>query len=133
MKLDPEPPGLLAVLARLKDDLELNVELAAPDDFIPPLPGWRERSRRVARHGDVDFFHYDDYAQALAKVERGHARDVADVREMLFRGLVEPKRLRELFAAIEPELYRYPAIDPASFRGKVDKALTSVRRSGKRR
>ena len=27
-------------------------------------------------------------------------------------GLVEPGRLRELFAEIEPELYRFPAIDP---------------------
>ena len=36
------------------------------------------------------FHHFDLYAQALAKIERGHAQDVDDVREMLRRGLVEP-------------------------------------------
>lgn len=40
------------------------------DDFIPSLPGWRDRSVFIARHGAVDFYHYDCSAQALAKVER---------------------------------------------------------------
>jgi hypothetical protein len=31
--------------------------------------------------------------------------------------------LRELYDAIEPELYRYPAIDPPTFRHKVEAAL----------
>jgi hypothetical protein len=55
-----------------------NIELAAPDDFIPPLPGWEEWSIFIARRGKIDFYHYDLYAQALAKIERGHARDLAD-------------------------------------------------------
>ena len=38
-------------------------------------------------------------------------------------GLVQTERLRELFAAIEPQMYRYPAIGPRSFRAVVD-ALT---------
>lgn len=38
---------------------------------------------------------------------------------MIERGLVEPGRLRELFAAIEGELYRFPAVDPAGLRAKV--------------
>ena len=68
----------------------------------------------------MTFRHYDFYAQALAKVERGHARDLADVRAMLERGLVEPARLRELFAAIEPMLYRFPAVDPPTFRAALE-------------
>ena len=39
---------------------------------------------------------------------------------MLARGLVEPIKLRELFAAIEPALIRYPGIDPVEFRTAVD-------------
>jgi hypothetical protein len=54
-------------MVRLKSELDLNVELASPADFIPPLPGWRERSRLIAREGALTFFHYDFYAQALAK------------------------------------------------------------------
>lgn len=42
---------------------------------------------------------------------------------MMASGLVEPARLQELYDAIEPELYRYPAIDPAAFRRKVAAAL----------
>lgn len=42
---------------------------------------------------------------------------------MLARGLVDPARARALFAAIEPELYRFPAVDPPSFRRAVDLAF----------
>jgi hypothetical protein len=119
LKLDPEPAGVFESIAAVKNDLDVNVELAAPDQFIPALPGWRERSRHIERVGDVDFFHYDPYAQALAKLERGHARDITDVEAMVSRGLVTPARLWELFQAIRPELIRYPAIDAESFADAV--------------
>ena len=35
LKLDPEPKGAFEAIAVLKDQLNLNVELASPDDFIP--------------------------------------------------------------------------------------------------
>jgi hypothetical protein len=119
LELDPSLESLLKDIPALKDSLQVNVELASPGHFIPPLPGWRDRSRFIAREGLIDFHHYDFYAQALAKIERGHARDQDDVSRMLATGLVEPARLFTLFEAIEPELYRYPAIDPASFRRAV--------------
>jgi hypothetical protein len=34
--------------------------------------------------------------------------------------LVESDRLRSAFDAIEPQLYRFPAIDPADFRRRVE-------------
>jgi hypothetical protein len=95
--------------------------LASPAHFIPELPGWRDRSPFVLREGSINFHHYDFYAQALAKTERTHARDLEDVREMAARGLVEPARLLEFFEQIAPGLYRYPAIDPASFRRAVER------------
>lgn len=113
--LEPETDALLRALPELKERLELNVELVSPADFIPELPGWRDRSRFIAHEGRISYFHYDFYAQALAKIERGHAQDVTDVRALLERGWVERARLRELFAAIAPHLYRYPAVDPAAF------------------
>ena len=39
------------------------------------------------------------------------------------RRLADAERLRELFEAVEPQLYRYPAIDPKSFRGRLEEAL----------
>ncbi len=82
-----------------------------------------ERCVFIAREGRLSFYHYDPYAQALAKIERGHAKDLGDVEELLARGLVQPERLRELHAAIEPQLHRYPAIDPPSFRRRLEEAL----------
>jgi hypothetical protein len=119
----PEQDALYRVLPRLKEELQLNVEIASPAHFIPELPGWRERSLLIERHGLVSFYHYDPYSQALAKIERGHAKDLADVAQLLARGLVEPWKLRELFEAASPRLYRYPAIDPASFRKRLDEVL----------
>lgn len=119
LKPDPEPAGLFEALAGLKDQLDVNVELASPDHFIPVVPGWRERSLFIARHGKIEFFHYDPYGQALSKLQRRHDRDLVDVRALLREGLVRVDRLRESFAQIEPELIRYPAIDSASFRTAV--------------
>src|ERR1017187_3837826 len=110
IKPDPEPPGLFEALAILKDELDVNVELAGPDQFIPAIPGWRERSLFVAQHGPVKFFHYDPYGQTLAKLQRRHDRDVHDVRSFLLSGLIEKARLWEMFRQIEPQLIRYPAI-----------------------
>ncbi|HVS54008.1 MAG TPA: hypothetical protein VHD62_16760 [Opitutaceae bacterium] len=119
LKAEPEPAGFFEAIAGMKDDIDINVELASPDDFIPPLPGWQERSRFIARHGRLEFYHYDAYSQAMAKIERGHERDLGDVTAMLQRGLVESGRLWALFEAIEPELIRYPAIEPKAFRAAV--------------
>ena len=122
IKLEPEADRVLRAVPRLKERLEVNVELASPADFIPELPGWRERSPSIGREGRISFFHYDLAAQALAKIERGHAQDVGDVREMLARGLVSRGQLRTHFAEIEAQLYRYPAIHPPSFKGAVERA-----------
>jgi hypothetical protein len=119
----PEQDALYRSLPRLKEELQLNVEIVSPAHFIPELPGWRERSILVERMGRVSFYHYDPYSQVLAKIERGHAKDLADVAQFLGRGLVEPLRLRELFEAIEPRLHRYPAVDPQSFRKRLDEVL----------
>lgn len=123
LRFEPEVDELLRALPALKERLGVNVELISPPDFIPELPEWRERSPLVFRDGKVDVHQFDLYSQALAKIERGFEQDLADVREMILRGLVEPARLREFYEVIESELYRYPAIDPASFRRQIDAAL----------
>jgi hypothetical protein len=124
LRFEPESDALLRELVALKDRLGINVELASPPDFIPELPGWRERSPLVFRDGNVDVHHFDPYSQALSKIERGFAHDVADVQDMLQSGLIESDRLAELYEAVEPELFRYPAIDPPAFRRKLRDALS---------
>lgn len=115
----PDTDALLRAVPALKEELRLNVELVSPAHFIPELPGWEERSAFVAQEGPLAFHHYDFYAQALSKLERGHVKDREDVAALIGRGLVERARLRKHFDAIEPLLYRFPAIDPAAFRRAV--------------
>jgi uncharacterized nucleotidyltransferase DUF6036 len=123
LKLVPDQDRLLRAIPALKEQLHLNIELASPDDFIPVRDHWEDRSPFIAQEGRLSFHHFDLVAQALAKIERGHAQDLADVREMLARGLVDARKIQDEFAAIEPSLYRYPAIDPAAFRRAVEAAL----------
>jgi hypothetical protein len=119
LRLEPEADELYRELAALKERLAINIELASPPDFVPELPGWRERSPLVFRDGNVDVHHFDPYSQALSKIERGFTQDLDDVRAMIEHGLVETATLRDLYDAIEPQLYRYPAIDPTAFRRKL--------------
>lgn len=129
VELEGDAERLLRALPAIKDELRVNVELAAPHHFIPELPGWRERSRYIGAEGELHFYHYDAYAQAISKIERGHMQDLEDVETMFSRGLVLPQELLRLFERIEPELYRYPAIDPATLRRKIE-AVVGARTSG---
>lgn len=128
VKIIPEADEILRAIPNLKEELELNVELASPDDFIPPLPGWEDRSTYIGKEGPIEFFHYDFYAQALAKIERGHNTDMLDVNNMIERGLIEPSRLMELFTRIEPFIYKYPAVDAKAFRAAIEEFLTEQQR-----
>src|SRR5438046_1868684 len=99
---------MLRNIPRVKEQLKINVELAAPDQFIPALPGWEDRSLFIQQERKLSFYHYDFYAQALAKIERGHGIDLRDVDRMLTSGLVQPSgcsnclpRSRIRFTAIQ--------------------------------
>ncbi|MBI4369416.1 MAG: hypothetical protein HY547_04230 [Elusimicrobia bacterium] len=118
--------GLLRQIPVIKEELKINVELASPSDFIPELPGWKDRSVFIASYGVVHFYHYDPYAQVLSKIERGHAQDVEDIKNFIQSGLVDPIKLIKLFQQIKSELYRYPAIDPDSFGRAVTEAISGI-------
>lgn len=123
IKIVPEADAVFRAIPVLKERLQINVELAAPDDFIPVRDGWEDRSPFIGREGRLSFHHFDLYAQALAKIERGHAQDAVDVHELFTRGLVDRQKLLAYFDAVEPRLYRYPAIDPGTLRQAVAEAV----------
>ena len=123
LKVVPESDVILQLFPLLKERLGVNIELASPDDFIPELPGWQDRSLFIAQMGKITFVHYDFYAQALAKIERGHDCDLSDVMNFIKADLVTPKKMLELFSQIEDQLYKYPAIDAKSFRRAVETAV----------
>jgi hypothetical protein len=120
IRLEPAQESVLRCLEALKQEQQINVELASPRDFVPLPAGWRARSPTIRRVGRLTFCHFDLYSQALAKLERGHTLDLADVAAMLELGLVEREVLRRMYDEIEPELFRFPAIDRTSFRAAVE-------------
>ncbi len=128
IKLVPDADALLRAIPRIKESLNVNVELAAPDDFIPVKDGWPDRSPFISQEGLLSFHHFDLDAQALAKIERGHETDRADVAQLIDRGLVDPDRLLVYFDAIVDRVYRYPAINASSFRAAVIAAVDRAKR-----
>ncbi|NEQ69303.1 MAG: hypothetical protein F6K21_28200 [Symploca sp. SIO2D2] len=120
IRLDPEPPGIFQAIAKLKQELNLNIELASPQDFLPPLPGWRDRSVFIKRQGQISFYHYDFTAQALSKLSRGFDRDINDVQAMYEQKLFSLQELSDCFESIEPELIRFPSLSPDTLRRRVE-------------
>lgn len=127
LRFEPESDELLRAVSRLKDELKINVELVSPADFLPLPEGAEGRAVYAATEGRLTVYHFDLYSQALAKVERGHDRDLADVEAMIQRGLVDPATALRYLAEIEPQLFRFPAIDPAEFRRRAEEVFGSRR------
>lgn len=121
LRLDPEPAGTFEAIARLKDALDLNVELASPSDFIPEVPGWRERSVFVMRAGPIEVYHYDPVSQILSKLARGYERDLADAEAMVVHGLASRAAVARGFAAIVDALPRYPRLDIGALTRRVQR------------
>jgi hypothetical protein len=110
---------LARILPRLEKDFQVGIGLAYPDQFIPIVPGWEERSPVIGSEGRVTFHHFDYYAQALEKLERNLDRDREDVVTMVRRGLILPHTALSLFHELEPNLAFHPAVDATAFRRNV--------------
>jgi Nucleotidyltransferase of unknown function (DUF6036) len=120
VRFEPDSEAPLRRISELKEELAVNVELASPLDFLPELPGWRGRSRFRFREGNLEVFDFDLYSQALSKLERGFELDLEDVESMVQSGEIKPEKLLELYEAVESELFRFPAVDPAKLRISVE-------------
>ncbi len=122
----PEPKGIFASIEAIKRKYQINIELASPADFVPPLPGWQSRSPFIKRMNLVDFYHYDPYSQAFAKISRSHQRDLHDLTQMIKLGLVEPVKLKELVNQLSlDEFARYPQRSAAQLKTMVDRWASS--------
>jgi hypothetical protein len=116
----------IQAIAKLKQELNINIELASPQDFLPPIPGWRNRSIFIGKRGQISFDRYDFTAQALSKLSRGFDRDLKDVEAMHKRKLFSLSELRNCFEAIVPELIRFPSLNPDLLRSKAATRLTEA-------
>ncbi len=118
-------------IQEIKERLRLNVELVRPEDFVPPVEGTDGRHVFIETISNVAFYHYDPYAQMLAKIVRGFRKDLEDAENFVARGLVDAERFRALVHAVpESEYRRYPALSRPSVLDAVDAFL---KRLGTRR
>jgi len=111
-------------IQRIKERLNINIEFARPEDFVPPLKGTVERHVFIDTVGKISFYHYDPYAQAFSKIVRGFERDLGDAERFLGSGMVDGERLRGLVASIPDSAYaRYPSLSRAGVERAVDTFL----------
>ena len=111
----------------IKERLNLNIEFARPEDFVPPLKGSPDRHILIDTVGSITFYHYDPYAQLLFKVVRGFQRDLVDAREFIRSKWVDPEVFRSLVAAIpEPSYAKYPNLSRAAVERAVDAFLAET-------
>lgn len=111
----------------IKERLRLNIEYARPEQFVPALAGSDDRHRFIERVGDIDYYHYDPYAQLLSKVVRGFRKDVLDAESFVKSGMVNPARFRELVEAIpDSEYARHPNLSRDAVMAAVDGFLSDV-------
>jgi hypothetical protein len=132
IRLDPEPLGVFQAISNLKQELNINIELASPQDFLPPLPGWRDRSVFIGKRGQVSFYHYDFTAQALSKLSRGFDRDIKDIEAMYDQKLFSLSKLRDCFDAILPEIIRFPSLNSDLLRSRVENFIERFEDQGRR-
>ncbi|HSH74295.1 MAG TPA: hypothetical protein VLA09_01210 [Longimicrobiales bacterium] len=118
--LHTDQEELFRDVQKLKERLNINIEFARPEHFVPPLPGADGRHVFLEKIGPVEFHHYDPYSQCFSKIVRGFTRDLDDARHFVSSGLVDPHRLRELVNAVaEAEFSRYPQLSPRAVRAAV--------------
>lgn len=133
IRLDPEPLGIFQAIAKLKQELDINIELASPQDFLPQLIGWRDRSVFIRQQGEILFYHYDFTSQALSKLSRGYNRDIDDVRAMYAQKLFTLEKLHDCFNEIAPELIRFPSLDPDLLRNKIEQFIDRCKNTSERK
>ena len=108
-------------IQEIKERLNINIEFARPEDFVPPLKGTADRHVFIDTVGAITFYHYDPYAQLLSKVVRGFQRDLDDAREFINSKMVDPQKFRSLVAAIPDSAYaRYPSLSRAGIENSVE-------------
>jgi hypothetical protein len=126
--LHGEPERLFRDIQQVKERLNVNVEFARPEDFVPPLAASEGRHVFIERIGAVAFFHHDPYAQAFSKIVRGFDRDLADAESFVSSGMVDADRLKTLVHGISEEAWaKYPALSREAVLEAVDGFIASVR------
>lgn len=93
----------------IKERLNVNVEFARPEHFVPALHDSESRHVFIETVDRVSYYHYDPYAQVLSKIVRGFERDLDDARRFMRAGMVDARKLGDLVKQIAGSEYaKYP-------------------------
>jgi len=57
--------------------MDIAVEEASPDQFMPLLEGYQDRRRYIGRYGLLDVFHFDFYSVLSAKLNGVKTKTIA--------------------------------------------------------
>lgn len=104
-------------IQRLIQQMQINIEFASPQDFIPLPSQWEAHAQYVSRYGQIDVFYFDFYSIALSKIERGTTRDIEDVKLLVQQQRIELDELDAAYQEVFAQLGkgRYPKITPKRF------------------
>lgn len=117
---------LFSHIPKLKEQQQINVEMAKPTDFVPSLPEEKNRHLLIGNFGKATFMHFDPYSQAFSKIVRGHATDIVDVKALFHQGLVDAKKLNALVKKLPDRKFtKYPRLN----RPAVEMAVESFTKS----
>jgi hypothetical protein len=113
----PNEGDLIVAIQKLIEHMQINIEFAAPGDFIPLPSQWEAHARFVGRYGTIDVFYFDFYSIALSKIERGTTRDIADVKLLVQQGIITLDELDQAYQEVLAQLGkgRYPRVTPQHF------------------
>jgi len=111
----------------IKERLNINIEFARPEHFVPALRDSDARHVFIETVDRVSYYHYDPCAQVLSKIVRGFERDLDDARHFVRSGMVDAKTLRALVAKIPQSAYaRYPNLSRPVVLQAVDEFLADI-------
>ena len=120
--------NLASVIRQVGQRLNVNVEFAAPGDFLPLPSQWEVMSQYVGRYGQVDVFYFDFYSLALSKIERGSSRDITDVELLVRQGVVTLPELDSAFGEVVAKMGQgaYFKLDPTTFTQKYQRVRQTL-------
>lgn len=111
----------------IKERLQLNIEFARLEHFVPPLAGTADRHVFIDRIGAIDFYHYDPHAQLLSKVVRGFRQDLLDAEQFVVSGMVDPGEFRNRVMDIPESAYAaYPSLSCSAVRDAIEQFLARI-------
>lgn len=128
IKFEPDIYKMYEVIKVLKESININIELASPDNFIPELPEWRDRSLFINQVKKASFYHYDFYSQIIAKIQRNWKQDWNDAKG--FAKQINPAFLEKLFIGIKNEFIKFPSIDVKNLEKRIILFKNEIEKSG---